>query len=107
MLVVGALPCGCVLAMWVCSCHVGVSLPCGYIITMWVCHCHVGVSLPCGCVTTLWMCHYHVGVSLPCGCVTTLWWTTLLPSVYHFKTSRRHKSELSVNWSIVELSTIR
>ena len=88
MLVVGALPCGCVLAMWVCPYHMVMSLPCACVITMWVCHCHVGVSLHCGCVITMWS-------------------TTLLPSVYHFKTSRRHKSELSVNWSIVEVSTIR
>ena len=35
MLVVGALPCGCVIAKWVCHCQVGVSLSSGCVFAKW------------------------------------------------------------------------
>ena len=40
----GMLP-TCAVAVWVCSCSVGVQLQCGCAVVVWVCSCSVGVQL--------------------------------------------------------------
>ena len=66
----------CVVATWMCGCHF-VWLPLGYVamwlplcvVATWLCGCHLAVWLPLGCVVATWLCGCHLAVWLPLGCV--------------------------------------